>query len=120
MLDFGTTGKLRNSDLAMYDRQSESWWQQFTGDAIVGTMTGRQLRLMPSRLESFERFRLRFPQGRVLVPGDPNARNYGRNPYVGYVIVQRRGANRLVDVLYDVTFAFAFHAFRSHSPIHDR
>jgi hypothetical protein len=32
-LDFGTTGKLRNSDLVMYDRQTESWWQQFTGEA---------------------------------------------------------------------------------------
>ncbi len=30
-LDFGTTGKLRHSDLVMYDRQTESWWQQFGG-----------------------------------------------------------------------------------------
>jgi hypothetical protein len=36
VLDFGTTGKLRHSDLVMYDRQSESWWQQFGGDALVG------------------------------------------------------------------------------------
>ena len=36
LLDFGTTGKLRNSDLVMYDRQTESWWQQFTGEAIIG------------------------------------------------------------------------------------
>lgn len=40
VLEFGTTGKLRNSDLVMYDRQTESWWQQFTGDAIVGELTG--------------------------------------------------------------------------------
>src|SRR5215831_10163941 len=84
VLDFGTTGKLRNSDLVMYDRQTESWWQQFTGEAIVGAMTGRHLRLIPSRLESFDRFRQRFPQGQVLVPSNPGARNYGRNPYVGY------------------------------------
>ena len=50
ILDFGTTGKLRHSDLVMYDWQTESWWQQFTGEAIVGAMTGRQLRLIPSRL----------------------------------------------------------------------
>src|SRR6516165_2937234 len=56
VLDFGTTGKLRNSDLVMYDRQTESWWQQFTGEAIAGAMTGRHLRLIPSRLESFDRF----------------------------------------------------------------
>src|SRR5262249_58075899 len=82
VLDFGTTGKLRNSDLVMYDRQTESWWQQFTGEAIVGAMTERHLRLIPSRLESFDRFRQRFPQGKVLIPNNPNARNYGRNPYV--------------------------------------
>jgi len=196
VLDFGTTGKLRNSDLVMYDRQTDSWWQQFTGEAIIGTMTGRELRLMPSRLESFERFRERFPDGQVLVPNNPNARNYGANPYVGYdatgrspflydgtlpegiepmervvavetrpgrheawalsllrrlgtiraddivlswrsgqssaldkssvahgrdvgnVIVQRGREGRLTDIPHDVTFAFAFHAFRPGSPIH--
>lgn len=84
VLDFGTTGKLRNSDLVMYDRQTESWWQQFTGEGIVGAMSGRQLRMVPSRLESFARFRQRFPDGRVLVPNNPAARKYGANPYVGY------------------------------------
>jgi Protein of unknown function (DUF3179) len=196
VLDFGTTGKLRHSDLVMYDRQTESWWQQFTGEAIVGTMTGHRLRLIPSRLESFERFRQRVPQGQVLVPSNPNVRNYGRNPYVGYdaagqrpflydgtlpdgiepmervvavettpgrheawaltllrrrgtienadlliewqpgqasaldkaslpagrdvgnVIVQKRQGDELVDVPYDVTFAFVFHAFRPNSPIY--
>ena len=83
-LDFGTTGKLRNSDLVMYDRQTESWWQQFTGEAIVGVLSGRHLRLIPSRLDAFARFRQRFPDGQVLIPQNPNARNYGANPYVGY------------------------------------
>jgi len=81
---FGTTGKLRNSDLVMYDRESESWWQQFTGEAIVGTLTGESLRVLPSRLESYASFAERFPQGRVLVPNDPGLRQYGRNPYEGY------------------------------------
>ena len=84
VLDFGTTGKLRNSDLVMYDRQTESWWQQFTGTAIVGQLTGTELRFLPARVESMERFRTRFPSGRVLVPGDPNMRPYGVNPYVRY------------------------------------
>jgi hypothetical protein len=196
VLDFGTTGKLRHSDLVMYDRQTESWWQQFTGEAIVGAMTGRHLRLVPSRLESVDRFRHRFPEGQVLAPSNPDARNYGRNPYVGYdatgqrpflydgslpegiepmervvavetapgrheawalallrrrgtirsadlviqwqpgqasaldkssipagrdvgnVIVQKREGDELVDVPYDVTFAFVFHAFRPNSPIY--
>jgi len=196
VVDFGTTGKLRHSDLVMYDRQTESWWQQFTGESIVGAMTGQRLWLIPSRLESFGGFRQRFPEGQILVPNDPKARNYGRNPYPGYdatgqkpllydgslpdgiepmervvavetkpgcheawtlslvrskrtissadliiqwqpgqasaldkasvragrdvgnVIVQRVVGDGLVDVSYDVTFAFAFHAFRPNSPIH--
>jgi hypothetical protein len=84
VLDFGTTGKLRNSDLVMYDRQTESWWQQFTGEAIVGALLGSELKLVPSRLESFERFRKRHPDGQVLVPNNPAIRNYGANPYVRY------------------------------------
>jgi len=196
VLDFGTTGKLRNSDLVMYDRQTESWWQQFGGDAIVGVMSGKHLRLMPSRLESFGRFRQRFPGGQVLIPNNPRTRNYGMNPYVGYdaggqkpflysgslpdgidpmervvavetrpgyheawslpllrergtieagdivlkweagqtsaldtgtvgggrdignVVVQRQQSGQLSDIVYNVTFAFSFHAFRPGSPIH--
>ena len=68
----------------MYDRQTESWWQQFTGEAIVGAMTGTVLEPWPARLESFARFQRRFPDGLVLVPADPDARDYGANPYLGY------------------------------------
>ena len=50
--DFGTTGLLRNSDLIMYDRQTESWWQQFTGKAIAGSQVGSSLKFLPARLES--------------------------------------------------------------------
>jgi hypothetical protein len=83
-LDFGTTGKLRHSDLVMYDRQTESWWQQFTGEGIVGKYSGSQLKLVPARLESFADFKGRHPDGKVLVPSDPRLRDYGRNPYVDY------------------------------------
>jgi len=84
VLDFGTTGKLRNSDMVMYDRQTESWWQQFLGEGIVGEMTGKRLKTIPARLESFANFKKRAPDGEVLVPNDPAMRNYGRNPYAGY------------------------------------
>ncbi|MFQ5773409.1 MAG: DUF3179 domain-containing protein [Kiloniellaceae bacterium] len=83
-VEFGTTGKLRNSDLVMYDRDTESWWQQFLGEAIVGQRTGTRLKVIPSRLESWQRFAARHPDGRVLVPNDPRGRPYGANPYVGY------------------------------------
>ena len=84
IMEFGTTGKLRNSDLVMYDRQTESWWQQFSGTAIVGKLQGAMLAILPSRVESFARFRDRFPEGKVLLPTNPVMRPYGMNPYVGY------------------------------------
>ena len=83
-VEFGTTGKLRKSDLVMYDRETESWWQQFQGEAIVGARTGTRLEILPARLESWARFKARHPEGQVLVPNLPGARNYGANPYVGY------------------------------------
>ncbi len=191
--DFGTTGKLRNSDLVMYDRQTESWWQQFTGEAIVGKMMGTRLTALPVRIESFERFKARAAEhcgATVLVPTRARMRNYGANPYsrydhstkpflyddelpediaplarvivigkeawslelvknqkrvergdltitweagqnsaldttmirmgrdVGNVVVQRSGPDGMVDVVHDVSFAFAFHAFYPDAPIH--
>ena len=83
-LDFGTSGLLRNSDLIMYDRQTMSWWQQFTGEAIVGEMLGQSLAILPARLESFADFRTVHPNGKVLHPKNPAARPYGRNPYTSY------------------------------------
>lgn len=84
VLDFGATGNLRNSDLVMYDRQTESWWQQFIGEAIVGEMTGTRLKAIPARVESFARFKKRFPKGDVLVPPKGVWRAYGVNPYEKY------------------------------------
>ena len=83
VLDFGTTGRLRNSDLIMYDRQTETWWQQFTGEGIVGKYAGEQLNFLTSQVLSWEDFKDAHPDGEVLArPNMP--RNYGYNPYVGY------------------------------------
>ncbi|MEL6435170.1 MAG: DUF3179 domain-containing protein, partial [Pseudomonadota bacterium] len=81
---FGVSGKLKDSNLIMYDRQTETWWQQFTGDAIVGERVGQKLRLVPARLQSYGEFAAENPNGRVLVPNNPNMRDYGRNPYRAY------------------------------------
>ncbi len=84
VFEFGTTGKLRNSDLVMYDRTTDSWWQQFTGEAIVGEMLGERLKLVPSRIVAFGDFKAENPQAKVLIPNNPEMRDYGRNPYAGY------------------------------------
>src|SRR5258708_2709734 len=84
VVDFGTTGKVRFSDLVMYDRQTESWWQQVTGEAIVGEMTGKRLVFLPSQIISWETFKLTYPGGKVLNRETGHGRSYGRNPYVGY------------------------------------
>ncbi|MCG8433124.1 MAG: DUF3179 domain-containing protein [Gammaproteobacteria bacterium] len=84
ILDFGTTGKLRLSDLVMYDRQTESWWQQFTGEGIVGDYAGRTLREMPSQIISFSDFASAAEDGEVLSRRTGYSRSYGRNPYRGY------------------------------------
>jgi hypothetical protein len=82
--EFGVSGLLRNSDLVMYDRETQSWWQQFTGDAIVGSRTGEQLKMIPSRVEGFAHLVEEHPDAMILVPNEPTMRPYGRNPYVGY------------------------------------
>jgi hypothetical protein len=83
-LSLGTTGKLRNSDLVMYDRETESWWQQFGGEGIVGRYTGRALDRIPARIVSWAQFRREHPDGRVLSRETGFDRPYGRNPYEGY------------------------------------
>lgn len=84
VLDFGTTGKLRKSDLVMYDRQTESWWQQFTGEGIVGEYSGTELRRIPATIIAFEDFKSAYPDGNVLSRDTGYRRPYGRNPYRGY------------------------------------
>jgi hypothetical protein len=84
VLAFGTTGNLRNADLVMYDRQTESWWQQFGGRALVGRLTGERLEQLPARLVAWGEFRRRHPDGRVLSRETGHDRAYGQNPYYGY------------------------------------
>ncbi|MEX2497834.1 MAG: DUF3179 domain-containing protein [Wenzhouxiangellaceae bacterium] len=84
VLDFGTTGRLRMSDLLMYDRQTETWWQQFTGQALIGEYAGRHLEEYPANIVAFEDFRERYPEGPVLSRRTGHNRPYGENPYRGY------------------------------------
>jgi thiol-disulfide isomerase/thioredoxin len=89
VLDFGTTGRLRFSNLIMYDRQTETWWQQATGEGIAGEFAGRQLTFVPASMISWADFKATYPDGTVLSRETGYSRDYGRNPYTGYDDVNR-------------------------------
>ncbi|MDO6522221.1 DUF3179 domain-containing protein [Shimia thalassica] len=82
-LTLGVSGKLRNSDMIMYDRETQSWWQQAIGEAIVGDLTGTAMTALPTWLESWDQFRARHPEGLVMAEPAYN-RRYGQNPYRSY------------------------------------
>lgn len=82
--EFGVSGFLRHSDMIMFDRNTESLWQQFTGEAIVGEYTGISLEILPSQIISFKQFLEAHPNGKVLSRETGHLRAYGENPYVGY------------------------------------
>ena len=83
-LDFGVSGNLRHSDLVMWDRQTESWWQQLTGEGLVGRYAGYRLTMLPAPLVSWRDFKAAYPDGDALSRDTGHARDYGRNPYGGY------------------------------------
>ncbi|NYS23891.1 DUF3179 domain-containing protein [Rhodobacteraceae bacterium 2376] len=80
---FGVSGKLRHSDMIMYDRETKSWWQQAVGKGVVGAHAGAVLTQLPGWMESWAEFRDRNPDGLVMDQPDWR-RAYGSNPYVGY------------------------------------
>ncbi|MDP6455474.1 MAG: DUF3179 domain-containing protein [SAR202 cluster bacterium] len=82
--DFGTSGNLRKSDLVMWDRQTESWWQQINGEAIVGELTGAKLTFIPAPMVSWADYRDATPDGELLSRETGFGRNYNRAPYTGY------------------------------------
>ena len=84
VLDFGTSGMVRKSDLVMWDRQTESWWQQITGEAIVGELTLTKLDFIPAPLTSWEEFADAYPDGQVLTRNTGFYKNYASPPYQGY------------------------------------
>lgn len=84
VLDFGTTGRLRYSNLIMYDRQTETWWQQASGEGIAGEFAGRQLTFLPAPIISWADFAAAHPEGQVLSRDTGFRRRYGENPYLGY------------------------------------
>lgn len=126
VLSFGTSGRLRNSDLVMYDHQTESLWQQFTGEAIVGLQVGKTLNVVPARIEAWHLFREEFPNGRVLVPPAWGRSAYGQTPYEGYDSAPEpflfqgrmpRGIDPMARVVRVGTSAWSLTYVRKNSPV---
>lgn len=82
--EFGVSGALRRNDLIMYDRETETLWQQITGEAIVGEPAGSQLDFLTSQIVSWGDFRDSFPEATVLNRETGRVVNYGENPYPLY------------------------------------
>ena len=68
VLNFGVSGILMHNDMVMYDRQTESWWQQLTGEAIAGEMAGTDLKMMRAMIISAKDYFDRYPDGQILSP----------------------------------------------------
>ncbi len=84
LLDFGTSGKLYQSNLVMYDRQTESLWSQILMKAVIGPLTGTELALYPASVTEFSKARQAFPNLQVLSTDTGHVRDYRFNPYQGY------------------------------------
>jgi len=83
-LDFGVSGLLYNSDLLMYDRQTESLWSQIPGKAVTGPLAGTILERLPVTHLTWAEWKKRHPGGLVLSKNTGFHRDYSRTPYVGY------------------------------------
>ncbi len=86
LLDFEVSGMLRNSNMVMADKQTETWWQQLMGHGLVGELEGANLKVIPSMVIAVEDFFERYPEGRILSPktGTRAEKWYGTNPYEKY------------------------------------
>jgi hypothetical protein len=83
-LRFGISGLVYNSNFLLYDRETESLWSQFRGDAISGELAGKKLARLPVRQETLARWLERHPETRVLVRPRPKEIDYRYSPYKAY------------------------------------
>lgn len=82
LLNFGISGILMHNDMVMYDRETETWWEQLMGTAIVGALSGTTLEFMPSMLISVKDYFDRYPNGEILSPeGIKIAKHHRHKPF---------------------------------------
>ena len=82
VLTFGVSGKLVMNALVMYDRQTDSLWSQFLGEAIEGPHEGTKLELVPSQLTRWSSWKEEYPDTLALDIGGPAFDQY-MDYYVG-------------------------------------
>lgn len=83
-LDFGVSGLLYNSDVLLYDRQTESLWSQIKSEAVSGKLVGRELERLPLAHTTWADWRQQYPKTTVLSTDTGYSRDYQRDPYDGY------------------------------------
>ena len=81
---FGVSGLLYNSDVLMYDRETESLWSQLMMQAISGPAAGEKLGWLPSQIVTWDAWKDKNPQGKILSTDTGHRRDYTRQPYAGY------------------------------------
>jgi hypothetical protein len=82
--DFGVSGLLYNSDVLLYDRDTESLWSQILGKSVAGKQVGKVLTPIPISHTTWRDWRARHPTTLVLSDDTGHSRDYSRNPYSGY------------------------------------
>ncbi|MBR9690258.1 DUF3179 domain-containing protein [Candidatus Woesearchaeota archaeon] len=83
-VEFGTSGKLYNSNLVMYDRKTNSYWSQIDGKAIVGELTGMELKEISIDTVVWRDWKAAHPDSEVLSKKTGFVRPYGKDPYGNY------------------------------------
>ena len=71
------------ANLVMVDRQTGSWWQQLTGKAIQGQLSGTALKLIPVDLMTWGAWKELYPDTRVLSRDTGFNHNYDLFPSGG-------------------------------------
>ena len=82
---FGVSGLLYNSDVLLYDRETETLWSQILNEAVAGPLQGKSLKKLPTMNTTWEKWFERHPETLVLSENTGFKRDYGKNPYPGYV-----------------------------------
>ena len=85
-LTFGVSGLLYNSGFLMYDRETESLWSQFLGQAVSGRLSGKRLKRLRIRQEDLTSWRTRAGETRVLVRPAPDKIDYRFSPFERYMV----------------------------------